>query len=157
MTSMEQLVHHFYTAFQRKDRQTLVATYHPEATFSDPVFPALHGSEVGAMWHMLITAGTDLQLDFKEPVTDGETVICCWRARYTFSKTGRKVDNHVVATLYVCDGKITRHQDVFDFWRWCRMALGLTGILLGWTSLVQEKVRAMARKNLKQFMGKNPA
>lgn len=155
MTPNEQLVHNFYSAFQRKDWQAMAACYHPEATFSDPVFPGLRGAEVGAMWHMLVTAGTDLQLEFEKPVTRDEAVICRWIARYTFSKTGRKVENHVSATLQFRDGKITAHRDVFDLWRWCRMALGTTGILLGWSGLIRGKVRGMARKNLNQFMQKN--
>ena len=42
-------------------------------------------------------------------------------------------------------GKIVRHIDRFDFWRWSRMALGPAGLLLGWTPLLHKKVQAKAR------------
>lgn len=151
MTAHEQLTHTFYAAFQRKDWRTMAACYHAEARFSDPVFPELRGAAVGTMWQMLLTAGKDLRMEFDAPITEGEVVTCRWRAFYTFSKTGRPVENHIRATLRFRDGKIFAHTDHFDLWKWSRMALGPTGWLLGWSSLVQGKVRALAKKSLEQF------
>jgi hypothetical protein len=51
-------------------------------------------------------------------------------------------------------GLISRHVDRFNFWRWSRQALGLKGWLLGWTSLVRDKVRAQAAKNLALFLAR---
>lgn len=36
-------------------------------------------------------------------------------------------------------------------WRWARQALGTKGLLLGWTPLLKNAVRAQARKGLKAF------
>ncbi|KGS11492.1 ketosteroid isomerase, partial [Pseudomonas coronafaciens] len=49
------------------------------------------------------------------------------------------------------DGKICEHRDHFDMWRWSRQALGVKGLLLGWTPLVRNAVRAQALKGLKAF------
>lgn len=153
MTPAERATFEFYSAFQRKDWQTMAASYHDEARFSDPVFPELRGAAVGAMWQMLVTAGKDLRIEFDAPTTQGETVMCQWRAFYTFSKTGRPVANHIRATLRFRDGKIIDHTDRFSLWKWSRMALGPTGWLLGWSGLVQGKIRAMAKRSLQQFVG----
>jgi hypothetical protein len=79
--------------------------------------------------------------------------MCRWEAWYTFSRTGRKVHNIIDASFEFKDGKILVHQDTFDFWRWTRQALGMPGILLGWTPFMRNKVRVTARNGLKKFMG----
>ncbi|HNP76912.1 MAG TPA: hypothetical protein PKM91_06725, partial [Cyclobacteriaceae bacterium] len=54
------------------------------------------------------------------------------------------------------DGLIIQHKDSFDLWRWSGMALGLSGKLLGWTPMIQNRIRATAMGNLKKFMEQNP-
>lgn len=150
----EQLIHTFYSAFQKKDYATMQQCYHDEATFSDPVFQNLSSREVRAMWQMLISGSKDLRLEFnKVQATDGKGS-AHWDAFYTFSRTGRPVINRIDATFEFKDGKILRHTDVFDLWKWSRQALGLPGLLLGWGPIVQNKVRATARKTLDQFLKK---
>ncbi len=60
-----------------------------------------------------------------------------------FSQTGRPVVNDVQATFRFQDGLIAEHHDDFDFHRWARQALGLPGLLLGWTPML--KARSGAR------------
>ena len=79
-----------------------------------------------------------------------------WDAYYTFSATGRKVVNRIDAFFEIADGKIVRHTDKFNFYTWSRQALGLTGMLLGWTSFLNKKVSAKAMKNLANFMKDKP-
>jgi hypothetical protein len=55
------------------------------------------------------------------------------------------------------DGKIFRHRDHFDFWRWSRMALGTSGLLLGWTPFLKNKVQTTAKARLRKFMEKQGA
>jgi ketosteroid isomerase-like protein len=156
MTPYEALVQQFYQAFQQRDWQGMQACYHTDVVFRDPVFPELRGPKAKAMWHMLVTAGTDLRIEFDLPVTEGDAVTCRWRAFYTFSKTGRLVENHIQARFRFRDGLIVEHTDLFDLWRWSRMALGATGIWLGWTPFVHNKIRTMAAKNLTRFLERNP-
>ncbi len=125
--------------------------YHSQASFSDPVFQGLKGKEIQVMWEMLITASKDLKVSFSDIKADGRRGTCRWEAWYTFSRTGRRVHNIINAAFEFQDGKIVDHQDTFDFWRWSRQALGIPGILLGWTPFILEKVRKTARQALKKF------
>lgn len=148
----EQLIHTFYSAFQKGDFATMQQCYHNEATFSDPVFQNLSSKEARAMWQMLISASKDLRVEFDQVKATDRRGTAHWDAYYTFSKTGNKVVNRIDASFEFKDGKILKHTDVFDFWKWSRQALGTTGLLLGWSPLVKNKVRRMATKNLRKFM-----
>lgn len=148
------LIDTFYTAFARRDHQGMAACYLPDATFSDPVFQGLSGPEVTAMWRMLCERGADLELTHSQVQASDSSGSAHWDARYTFSGTGRSVHNEIDATFTFRDGLIATHVDTFDLWKWTRMALGPTGWLLGWTPIIQNKVRGTARKNLEAFMAK---
>ncbi len=147
-----QLIFDFYTAFQRRDPKAMAACYHPDAEFSDPVFPGLRHGGVTAMWTMLCERGKDLELTFRDVQADDRTGRAHWDARYTFSGTGRKVLNRIDAEFEFRGGKIVRHLDRFDFHAWSRQALGPMGLVLGWTPLLKNKVRSQARASLDKFM-----
>jgi ketosteroid isomerase-like protein len=146
------LINRFYEAFARRDHQGMAACYAPEAKFSDPVFQDLHGEEVTSMWRMLCERGTDLALEHRDVHADDERGSAHWDAHYTFSATGRHVHNSIDASFVFRDGLIAEHEDSFGLWRWSRQALGPSGLLLGWSPPVQNKVRAQARENLRRFM-----
>ncbi len=44
-----ELIHRFYTAFGRRDHETMATCYRADAEFSDPVFQHLEGPEIGAI------------------------------------------------------------------------------------------------------------
>ena len=148
----ELLIIHFYEAFEKKDYETMQAAYHDEASFSDPVFPDLSANEVKAMWKMLTTSAKDLKVTFHDVQAGDSQGTCRWEARYTFTGTGRKVHNIISAEFQFGEGKIIRHVDRFDFWRWSRMALGGPGILLGWSPYLLNAVRKKVRGRLMRFM-----
>ncbi len=60
----EELIERFYQSFSRKDYPGMIACYHPEAEFSDPVFQDLKPDQARAMWKMLIERGKDLKLEY---------------------------------------------------------------------------------------------
>ncbi len=130
--------------------------YHPKIQFSDPVFPNLNPKEANAMWHMLLSVATDLTITFTDIATNNNNGSCHWEAHYSFSRTGRRVHNKIDANFDFKDGLIIRHQDEFDVWKWSRMALGISGLVLGWTPFMRGKIQSMARQNLKKFIEKNP-
>ena len=68
----------------------------------------------------------------------------------------RLVHNSVEASFRFQDGKILQHVDEFDLWRWTRMALGMTGILIGWSKPAQNRVRKTAANGLLRFMEEHP-
>ena len=146
-----QLIERFYKAFAAKDFATMTGCYTPTVIFEDAVFN-LKGKEVGAMWHMLCEGGSDLTLTHSGVEANDATGQAHWEARYTFTSTGRKVLNIIDAKFQFENGRIAAHRDHFGFWRWSRQALGPAGLLLGWTPLVHNKVRATARARLDRFI-----
>jgi ketosteroid isomerase-like protein len=147
----EALIERFYSAFDQRDGAAMAACYTPDATFSDPVFPDLRGSEPGDMWRMLTSRATDLRVELHEHEADDERGSAHWIAHYTFAQTGRPVVNDIRASFRFRDGLIAEHQDRFDFHRWARQALGPSGLLLGWTPLLRNAVRRRARAGLDEF------
>jgi hypothetical protein len=75
-------------------------------------------------------------------------------ARYVFPATGRTVVNRGKGRFKFEEGKIIEHHDDFSFWKWSAQALGWPGLLFGWTSVLQKKVRGKARRRLEKFMKK---
>jgi ketosteroid isomerase-like protein len=158
MNQNEKLIEKFYASFQARDPQGMIECYHPEIEFQDEVF-TLKGKAAGAMWHMLIEPekkDKDTALTYSGIQADEKTGKAHWEATYTFSATGRKVHNILDAEFQFRDGKIIRHRDRFDFWRWSRQALGPAGLLLGWSPFIRNKVRATANERLTQFIQKHP-
>jgi ketosteroid isomerase-like protein len=150
MPNTTDLIHAFYQAFQRRDADTMTNSYHHEATFRDPVF-TLQGSDIGKMWKMLCEQAKEFSLEYDQvkcSATDGSAH---WEARYRFSATNHMVHNIINADFKFRDGLIYQHNDYFNFWRWSRQALGLPGILLGWTPLLKHKVQKMAATNLRRY------
>lgn len=152
MNQNHHTIERFYQAFQKKDWKTMQACYHPQSNFHDPVFKNLTHQKTLAMWHMLCNSATDLTINYSDVVCDDQQGSCRWEARYTFSRSGRKVHNIIHAEFRFKDNLIIQHRDHFNFWRWSSMALGLPGKLLGWTPFLQEKVSSQARRNLYKFI-----
>ncbi|MFM9880329.1 MAG: nuclear transport factor 2 family protein [Burkholderiaceae bacterium] len=153
-----------YNAFARLDAAEMAQCYAPEAQFDDPAF-SLQGREaIGGMWGMLCGAtqasiqkhGPEVwRLDFSGVQADSRSGRAHWEAHYRFSSTGRKVHNIIDAEfVFNAQHLITRHQDTFSFWRWARQALGVPGLLLGWSPMLRSQVRATAASNLRKFMAK---
>ena len=153
----EKLVRDFYAAFANHDAIGMAACYHPEIVFSDNVFTLLRGKEATAMWAMLCSRGKDLEIILGDVNGDAEGARARWEAKYTFSQTGRFVHNHIDAVFAFRDGKIIRHVDHFNFWKWSSQALGGVGILLGWFPAIKAAVRKKAAKALRDYMEKNAA
>jgi len=145
------LIQRFYEAFQRSDAEAMAACYAPDVKFSDPVFGVLRGREASDMWRMLISRATEFSLTFSDIQTVGQTATAKWVATYRFTQTGRKVVNRINARFAIRDGLIVEHHDSFNLWTWSRQALGLKGVLLGWSSFVQNKIRAQASKGLRAY------
>jgi ketosteroid isomerase-like protein len=152
-----QLIETFYTAFKNRDPDKMIACYAADVWFSDPVFRDLRGPRAGAMWRMLAERAASLEVTFSAIQADDATGSAHWEARYLFSATGRKVHNIIDARFELRDGKITRHADTFDLWRWSGMALGAKGKLLGWAPPIQNAIHKTAIRGLEAFEAKQRA
>lgn len=147
------LVDDFYAAFARKDAEAMCAAYAPNVHFHDPVFLDLHGDQARSMWRMLCGRAKDLRVTHEVLEATETTAKARWIANYTFS-TGRAVENRIEATMEIAGGKIAKHTDRFDLYRWARQALGPMGVVLGWSGLVQGRIRRTARQGLDAFMAR---
>ncbi len=153
--SNKELIISFYKAFGVKDFKKMGECYHKEAFFEDEVFK-LNGKEVKAMWHMLCLRGKDLEVTFAN-VQESESIVTAqWEAKYIFSASKRMVHNKISAQFKFKDGKIIEHKDSFSFWKWSGQALGFTGVLLGWTPMLKNKVSEQAANSLNSFISAHP-
>ena len=152
----KELIEHFYSAFARGDGAAMAKCYHADARFSDPGFPDLRGKEVGAMWRMLTSRAKDLRIEFSDVSATADRGEAKWVAHYTFSQTNRPVVNRISASFVFKDSLIIEHADHFNFWRWARQAIGLPGLLFGWSGAFRRKVHNTTRKALVHFMQKHP-
>ena len=143
------LITEFYSAFQRLDAEAMAACYTADVVFRDPAFGELRGRDAGDMWRMLTTRAKDFSLTFDHVRSDDSTGSAHWVATYLFSATGNTVVNDIGVRFVFRDGKICEHHDHFDLWRWSRQALGIKGLLLGWSPALKNAVRAQARRGLK--------
>ncbi len=156
MTSNENILFQFYTAFANADAAQICECYQPNATFSDPVFGLLKGNEICQMWKMLLERSKgNLKIDFTNINADGSLGSVLWTATYNYSTTNRKVVNSIKAHFLFKDGLIIKHTDDFDIWKWSKQALGFKGFLLGWTGFMQRKIQEQARLSLKIYIEKN--
>ena len=146
-----ELVTSFYSAWRAGDHETMARCYADSARFSDPVFPDLDADRTRAMWRMFCVSNNEIAVSFGAVEADGERGSANWEASYAFPKTGRQVHNKISASFEFENGLIVRHVDLFDFYRWSRMALGPTGFLLGWTPMVRRRVQAQAAAQLSRF------
>lgn len=155
MNRNEETIHRFYKAFADRDYRGMQDCYAAHAVFSDPVFRRLDAAQVKSMWEMLLRSAGDIQVSHRQVQADETKGSADWDAVYTFSATGRRVHNRVHARfVFDSDGKIIEHRDQFSFHAWARQALGITGLLLGWTSFLRNKVHANAMNKLREFMNR---
>lgn len=152
MHDNQALLERHYAAFGDRDHQTMAETYAADARFSDPVFPELVGDRIAAMWRMLCLRATDLVIEASDVHADDDQGRAHWEARYTFGATGRRVHNRIDATFRFRGGRVVEHVDRFDLWAWSRQALGVSGVLLGWSPIVRNEVRGQAARQLDRFI-----
>lgn len=148
----------FYSAFADLDGMAMQACYAEDASFRDEAFTLAGRREIGGMWRMLTdTTRTRARDAWKLTCSQVTDASAHWEAHYRFTATGRLVHNIIEARFSFDDaGLIKTHVDSFDFWRWSRQALGVPGLLLGWTPFLRAKVRQQAAANLKKFLAAHP-
>lgn len=157
MATNKELINNFYAAFQKLDYQGMAACYSDDIIFYDPVFELLKGDEVKYMWEMLCKTAQQFSLTYGNIIElDDEYCTCDWVASYVFSKTGKQVVNKIKANMRFANGKIIEHSDAFSLHAWSKQALGLPGLLFGWNSYFQRKIKNQAKKNLIKFIKAQP-
>lgn len=149
-------VEKFYHAFSNKDIDGMLACYSDDVVFHDPGFGKLEGDRAKAMWHMLVTGEeSDLSVTYKVIEDTDHQGIVDWEAKYLFGPSNRKVHNKIKATLELENGKIVKHTDRFNFWKWNKMALGPVGHLIGWMPFMKPLVQKKTNQILDDYMKEN--
>ena len=101
---------------------------HPDVHFHDIGFD-LHGREVGAMWHMILSKG--LHVTYRDLHVDGQAGTAHWECDYEFRKdpdsSPRPVHNVIDSRFAFQGGLIRDHEDTCDFWAWFTQAMGPVG------------------------------
>jgi ketosteroid isomerase-like protein len=155
MPANTETIERLYAALDAKDGETMASLYAPDATFEDPAFGELHGHEVGDMWRMLCSQAKDLAVTASDVQADDATGSASWVARYTFSQTGRPVENRVTARFrFTDDGQIADHRDSFSMLKWAPQALGPVGYLLGSNPVGRGLMQKRARGTLDAWRSK---
>ena len=145
----------FYSAFQKRDAEAMIKQYHQDIEFEDPAFGSLTGNNAKNMWRMLINSSKDLEISYSNITLNNEKGRANWEAKYTFSKTGRRIHNKIKAQFVIKDGKIIQHKDNFSFYKWAIQAFGFKGLLLGWSPMFKSKFKKETNKVLKIYERRN--
>ncbi|MFK7782782.1 nuclear transport factor 2 family protein [Psychroserpens sp.] len=150
---MEHVIEKFYNAFKNLDAESMVSFYHEDIVFKDPAFGVLKGNRAKNMWRMLCESqkNKDFQVTFSNINVSEYESSASWEAFYTFSKTGRKVHNIIEARFEFKDGKIIKHTDSFNLYRWSKQALGLKGFVMGNTKYFRNKLKAQTNRLLDKY------
>ena len=149
----EATIQALYAALDRHDGEAAAACYTDDASFEDPAFGRLTDGAVKNMWRMLAERTDDLAVTLGDHgvAADGRTGWAHWSANYTFTDTGRKVQNEIDARYTFRDGLIAEQVDSFPLRRWGAQALGAKGAVLGLTPLLSRGVQKQARSNLDAY------
>ena len=154
MTNSE-TIYHFYSSLEAGNIEDLLSCYHPQISFSDPVFGELQGDQAHSMWRMLMSKmSSDIKIDVNHVFDQNGRMHCTWAADYPFGKNQRHVHNEVSSQFTFKDNRIITHHDVFDLWKWTRQALGWPGYLFGWSNIMQRKMIERNQSYLTKIMKK---
>ena len=150
---MKPIIEKFYQAFNHLDAEAMDDCYHQNVVFTDPAFGTLYGAKAKNMWRMLCASQKekDFNLSYSNLKSGPQYGSADWEAQYTFGRTGRKVHNVIHAEFEIEDNKIIRHTDHFDLHRWARQALGVSGLLLGWTPFFKRRLQDQTHRLLEKF------
>ena len=153
MNSNKQIIETFYTGFQQLNADKMNSCYSEDIVFFDPIFGLLRGEEVKSMWQMLCKNATNFSLTYGNIIElDEEYCTCDWVATYTLSANGKTIVNKIKANMRFENGKIAEHSDAFSVHNWSKQAFGIPGVLFGWNSLFQNKIKNKAKQNLLKFI-----
>lgn len=155
MEQEKDIIRTFYNAFQEKNYETMQLLYADNASFNDPVFQNLNAAQIKALWKMLCISSKNLVIELGQIESEGKAYSARWKAQYTYIPTGRKITNNIKANFVITKGKIVKHKDEFNFYRWIIQALGMKGLLFGWSPSVKKQIRKQATRSLLLFMKRN--
>jgi limonene-1,2-epoxide hydrolase len=151
----EETIKQFYRSFSDDNTNGMVACYHDDIVFKDPAFRTLEGNKSKAMWQMLMSRSDSApEIQFSNISADAQYGKANCIAKYNYGPKKRKVVNNVTALFEFKDGKIIKHTDDFDLWKWSQQALGISGYALSWSLFMKNKIQKTTNGLLRKFMEK---
>ncbi|MDO8999854.1 MAG: nuclear transport factor 2 family protein [Bacteroidota bacterium] len=151
----KELITKFYTSFAEADAEAMINCYDSIITFTDPAFGTLKGNDAKNMWRMLIEKSNgNLKIEFANVEANDKIGSANWTAVYLYGDTQRIIVNKISAKFEFENGKIIKHTDYFDLWKWTRQALGWKGYLFGYTSFMKKKIQKQASSLLLTYSSK---
>ena len=148
----QELITKFYTAFLNGDATKMLECYHNEVVFEDPAFGQLKGDRAKAMWKMLLSKREEINLSISFQVLNNHEAL--WTARYNYGPNKRSVTNNIRANFAFQDGKIIQHTDQFSLWKWSQQALGASGLVIGWSTFMRNKIQKTTNTLLDKYIAK---
>ncbi len=149
----KELIKQFYSAFAAGDHKGMIACYHDEVVFEDPAFGQLKGIKAAKMWEMLLSRKEATpKINFANIEVNETSGSADWTAEYIYGPKKRKVFNRIHASFTFKDGKIIKHTDNFNLWKWSSQALGTMGYIMGWTPFMKNKIQQLANSRLDKFI-----
>jgi len=148
----KKLITRFYYSFANGNIKSMQDCYSDDVIFKDPVFGELQGERAKKMWEMLLTRNKNIDVYVSDIYVGNDTGTAKWKAIYNFGKKQCKVTNTVSATFDLKENKIVKHIDDFNFYAWAKQALGLKGLLFGWSNYFQQKVQKEVNQLLDDYI-----
>lgn len=137
----------FFTAFAKKDLNTMLDCYHKNVIYDDVGFGQQKGEKAKAVWRFLIqNVGENAVISFSDIQTFNNTGYANWTTTYPFGK--RIITNNIKATFHFKDGKIIFHKDEYSLWKWSQQAFGIIGYLIGWSPIFRWLIRWQMKKKI---------
>ncbi len=147
----KKLVTQFYYAFANAKPESMVICYADNIIFKDPAFGELKGERAKNMWRFILAKNKNIKITATDIFVSENSGTAKWKAEYQYGKNKRKVTNNILATFEFKDGKIAKHTDDFNLHDWSKQALGLKGLLLGWTPYFKKKLQTEVHARLDDF------
>lgn len=149
------VVDRFFEALRRADDAVINACYHPQISYSDPLFEDLRGARVALRWRLLLREAQSFSLEHELVFADERKVQVQWTVDYALK--GKKIRLPILSTLAIWDNLIVRQVDEYEFWQYSRQAQGFAGLLLGGIEPFQQLVKRRARSDLERFATAAPS
>ena len=145
-----EVIDRLYRSLAAHDHEAMAECYDENATFQDIAFHLEGRDKIHDMWKFVTRPEPGLTATFEIVSADDDRVEARLTDHYTFTDTGRTVDNAITSTFHFKDGRIIDHRDECDPVAWANMAM--TGPK-AWLAGHARPVRALAaNRKLQEYL-----
>ena len=117
------LIDRLYRSLAAHDPARMADCYDENATFRDIAFHLQGRDKIRDMWKFVTRPEPGLTVTFEIVSADDDQVKARLTDHYTFTDTGRTVDNAITSTFQFKEGLILHHNDDCDPVAWANMAM----------------------------------